>query len=151
MKGAPLRIGLHENQKHLGTNGGEGEAASKYTEAVTKLVPGEVVAAYLAGKALLQAPSPPLSAIWWVAWTVFCLVCVLGWRAWMTSDKAAGVPVEWSAVVVSMLAFSVWVYSFGDVFEIFDLWNKVGSGLILIGWTLVSPLLLFWLKKIFRE
>jgi hypothetical protein len=153
MKGAPLRIEQHENQKSLGPGGGGGEASGvgKWAEAVTKLIPGEVVAAYLAGKSILQAGSPPPGTGWWIGWTVFCLAVVFGLRRWMTSDKAAGVPAEWSAVWISVLSFLVWVYSFGDVFQMLDWWSKTGSALVLIGWTLAAPLILFGLEKFFRE
>jgi hypothetical protein len=153
MKGAPLRIERHENQKSLGPEGGGGEpgGVGKWAEAVTKLIPGEVVAAYLAGKAMLQAGSPPLGTGWWIGWTVFCLAAVFGLRRWMTSDKSAGVPAEWSAVWISVFSFLVWVYSFGDAFQMVGWWNKTGSALVLIAWTLVAPLILFGLKKFFRE
>jgi hypothetical protein len=153
MKGAPLRIERHQNQKSLGPGGGDGEASGigKWAEAVTKLIPGEVVAAYLAGKSILQAGSPPPGTGWWIGWTVFCLAVVFGLRRWMTSDKAAGVPEEWSAVWISVLSFLVWVYSFGDVFQMLAWWSKTGSALVLIGWTLAAPLILFGLEKFFRE
>jgi hypothetical protein len=153
MKGAPLRIDRHESQKSLGPGGDDGgpEGVAKWAEAVTKLVPGEVVAAYLAGKSVLQAGSPPQGIGWWVGWTVFCLAAVFVLRRWMTSDKTAGVPAEWSAVWTSALSFLVWIYSFGDVFQMVGWWSKEGSALVLIGWTLVSPVLLFGLKKLFRE
>jgi hypothetical protein len=64
MKGAPLRIGRHQNQEHLGPDGDGTGLRGKYAEAVTKLVPGEVVAAYLAGKSQLQSTSPPLGTRW---------------------------------------------------------------------------------------
>jgi hypothetical protein len=53
MKGAPLRIGRHENQLHLGESSDAG--AVNYVDAITKLIPGEVVAAYLTGKSVLQS------------------------------------------------------------------------------------------------
>jgi hypothetical protein len=153
MKGAPLRIERHENQKSLGPGGGDDEASGvgKWAEAVTKLIPGEVVAAYLSGKSILQTGSPPPSIGWWIGWTVFCLAVVIGLRRWMTSDKAGGVPAEWSAVWISVLSFLVWVYSFGDVFDMLGWWSKTGSSLVLIGWTLAAPLILFGSKKFFRE
>jgi hypothetical protein len=149
MKGAPLRIERHPNQKHLGDDDSGG--AGKYVEAVTKLIPGEVVAAYLSGKAVLQggAPAPGIGS--WLGWTVFCFVVVIGWRRWLTSDRPADVPAEWSAVIVSALSFLVWVYSFGDVFQMLEWWSRVGSALVLIGWTLGSPLLLYVLKRGLRK
>ena len=100
MRGAPLRIGQHPNQIHLG---GAAGSQGSYAEAVTKLIPGEVVAAYLAGKALLQASAPPAGISAWIAWTVFCIVMVVVIRVWMTSDKDSAVPPQWSAVIVSAL------------------------------------------------
>jgi hypothetical protein len=151
MRGAPLRIDRHANQKSLGTDESDAQGGlEKWASAVVKLVPGEVVAGYLAGKAILQGP-PASSAGWWLGWTIFCLVMVFALRRWMTSDKSAAVPAEWSAVIVSMLSFMVWIYSFGDVFKLYGIWDERGSGLILIGWTLAAPVILFGLKRLFRE
>ena len=143
MKGAPLRIDRHGD----GPSGTTEGALAKVAEAVTKLIPGEVVAAYLAGKAALQASTPPKSIGWWIGWTVFCGAAVFVLRTWMTSDTDARVPPEWSAVVVSVLSFLIWVYSFGDVFQMLGLWDKVGSALLLLAWTLFAPVLLVALKK----
>lgn len=151
MRGAPLRVERHENQKSLGPEAADtGGGVEKWAMAVAKLVPGEVVAAYLAGKSILQGP-PPSSIAWWSGWTFFCLAAVFGLRRWMTSDTAAGVPAEWSAVIMSTLSFVLWVYSFGDVFKLLGVWDERGSGLFLIAWTLVAPLILYGLKKLFRE
>jgi len=151
MRGAPLRIERHDNQKSLGPDAADGASGvEKWALAAAKLVPGEVVAAYLAGKAILQGP-PPLDIIWWLGWTILCLVAVFGLRRWMTSDTSAGVPAEWSAVIMSMLSFVIWVFSFGDVFKLYGIWNERGSGLALIAWTLLAPLILFGLKRLFRE
>ena len=156
MKGALLRIGRHENQVHLDDGGGDedGSRSGNYAAAITKLIPGEVIAAYLTGKSLiLAAPSSENSdANTWIAWTVFCLAMVIVIRRWMTSDKDAHVPPEWSAVIISALSFLVWIYSFGDVFRIIlENWSKTSSGLVLIGWTLAAPAVLFGLKKLLRE
>lgn len=151
MRGAPLRIERHENQKNLGPEAAEtGGGGEKWASAVVKLIPGEVVAGYLAGKSILQGP-PPSGTAWWLGWSILCLVAVFGLRRWMTSDTNAGVPAEWSAVVMSMLSFVIWMYSFGDVFKFYGIWDERGSGLILIAWTLVAPLILFGFKKLFRE
>lgn len=153
MRDAPLRIERHKNQGHLGEGGGDSGGAGKYFEAITKLIPGEVVAAYLTGRSVVQAGAPgetPGKGTW-IVWTLVCLFLVIGLRKWMTSDKAAGVPAEWSAVCISALSFLVWVYSFGDVFQLLGLWTKVSSTLALITWTAAAPLILFGLKRVFRD
>lgn len=160
MRGSPLRVEKHRKRGDVGLEaaGGAGdlEGLEKWVAAVAKLVPGEVVAAYLAGRSVLLGTAEPAMPAaddqgWWVAWTLICLLSVIGLRRWMTSDQSAGVPPEWSAVTLSALSFCVWVYSFGDVFKLFDLWHAKGSALILIAWTLVAPLILILLKKLFRE
>lgn len=153
MLGAPLRIERHPNQKAMGPEGEAPEPTgiAKWAAAVTKLIPGEVVAAYLAGRTMLQLGSPPPGIGSWIGWTIFCLAAVFGLRRWMTSDTKNGVPAEWSAVWTSVFSFVVWVYSFGDVFQLLGVWSKVDSALVLIGWTLVAPLVIFGLAKLFRE
>ena len=145
MKDAPLRIEPHREQTLLA----RGEGLSKYTQAATKLIPAEVVAAYLAGKAILLGDNSS-SIVWWVGWTLVCLVFVIVLRAYATSDNTAGVPPERPAVFISALSFLVWVYSFGDVFQMLGLWSKLGSGLLLIVWSLASPLLFLGLTKVAR-
>jgi len=152
MKGAPLRIDLHPNQKSLSDNETPAQPTglAKWTEAVTKLVPGEVVAAYLAGRSVL-ASEPPMGLAAWILWTVFCLLIVIGLRLWMTSDSKAAVPPEKTSVTISALSFLVWIYSFGDVFRLLGVWSPRGSTLVLIGWTLAAPLLYFLIKRFARE
>jgi hypothetical protein len=150
MKGAPLRIERHADQTALSDTD---TPAAKYVEEIAKLIPGEVVAAYLAGKSIIVANSPasgPSNAKWWIGWTVFCFAMVLIIRAFTTSDKEAGVPPEWSAVAVAAISFLLWVYSFGDVFQQLDLWSPIGAGLFLIAWTLASPWILKLLKLVIR-
>ena len=90
---------------------------------------------------------------WWIGWTIFCFVAVIGLRRWMTSDGTSKpkVPTEWSAVCTSAISFVIWIFSFGDVFDLLGWWNKVGSAIILIAWTLISPLVAFLLRKALRE
>ncbi len=151
MKGAPLRIQRHENQVHLGAAGRGTKDRAGWVEEITKLIPGEAVAAYLSGRVLLRGSNPPLGVGWWIAWTLLGLVLVVGLRRWMTSDKTSAVPAEWSAVCTSAISFVVWVYSFGDVFQMLGVWNSAGSGLVLIAWTTGAPLVLLGFRKLFGE
>jgi hypothetical protein len=153
MKGAPLRIfKFTPGVTAAAFEGGD------YVEAVTKLIPGAVVAAYLSGRSILLAGAgtdtdkwwagTDVSKWWWVGWATFGLLAVIILRVWTTSDEKAGVPPEWSSIIISAVSFVVWVYNFGDAFKLFGLWSEVGSGLLLIGWTLIAPAVLKMLKSV---
>ena len=84
----------------------------------------------LPGKSVSLQGTPPAGRWLWIGWTLFCLAMVWALRRWMTSDKTAGVPAEWSAVWMAVLSFVVWVYSFGDVFQLLGWWDQRASALI---------------------
>jgi hypothetical protein len=132
-------------ERQVGSDGGGGKSGGGgWTDAVIKLIPGEVVAAYLAGKSLLPLNDKSL----WVIFTGGCLIVVFLFRLWATKDKKAKVPPEWSAAIISTVSFGVWVYSLGDVFKMFGYWTPENSTLVLTAWTLACPVLLLGLKRI---
>lgn len=140
MRGAPLRITGHKNQIHFGEDDG---GQVDYAAAVSKLIPGEVVAGYLACKSVLVAGGEAGASLgWWIFVTATCLAAVVLLRAWATSDGKAAVPPEWPAVCLATISFLIWVYSFGDVFVLLGWWSQIGSGLFLILWTLLAPAVL---------
>jgi hypothetical protein len=156
MKGAPLRISSHATRAAADSDR-QSTLVSKYAGAVTKLIPGEVVSAYAAGKSFLLSDTETFEKAWakyhpeWIAWTIFCFVMVILFRSFTTSDKAAGDKIEWSSVIVAAFSFVVWIYAFGDVFQGLGHWSKVSAGLVLFGWSLFAPFLLFGLKKVWGE
>lgn len=150
MRGAPLRIRPPGNGSRLErTGGGAGLTLQDYIDGVAKLVPGVVVSAYLTGKALLLSDASR-GVGYWTGWTGICLFAVFATRVWATSDGEK-VPTEWSSVIVASLAFVVWIYSFGDVFVMIGVWDRILSGLLVITWTLLAPILQNMLKSFFGE
>jgi hypothetical protein len=139
-----LRIKSHPNLKSLGT---DADDKPGYQETLVKLIPAEVVGLYLGGKnaieAYFQGPARPDSGDepnFWLWWTIICLVGLILYRRWATSEKDAGVPPEWWAVGLSAASFLVWVYSFGDVFrEKFHIWHALIATLLVLGWTFFVP------------
>lgn len=148
---APLRIGAHTASKALGDETTGSKQAKGYVDRLVKLIPGEIVALYLAGKVQIASQYPantnPSSAsdssamTAWVIWTVVCLGVLVIVRRWATSDKPADVPPEWPAIGLTAVAFLIWVYSLGDVFALLGIFNSLVASLLVLVWTTVTPIL----------
>lgn len=52
----------------------------------------------------------------WLIWTILCAAGLVAMRMRMTADPDNNVAAEWAAIRISLLAFFLWVYAFGDVF-----------------------------------
>jgi V8-like Glu-specific endopeptidase len=83
-----------------------------YLERLVKLIPAEVVGAYLVGRELAAANDAT------GGWALTCLVFVFIFRALMTQTKLTwrikSSEIQWAAVWISAVSFVFWVYSFGD-------------------------------------
>ena len=120
-----------------------------YQEALVKLIPSEIIGLYLGGKNSIEGyfggdtnpPDASAEPIYWAAWAALCLIALLIFRRWATSDASANVPPQWSAIVLTAISFGVWVYSFGDVFEhTLRIWHPVIATLLVLVWTFSVPL-----------
>ena len=139
---APLRIKPYTATKAVS---GVPPTDKAYMDRLLKLIPAEIVALYLAGKVQIAAqyPVPESSStatIVWAVWTAVCLVVLVLVRRWATSDGQAGVPPEWPAIGLTAVAFLIWIYSLGDVFQLLGLFNALLASLLVLVWTTVVPL-----------
>jgi hypothetical protein len=137
----------------IGGGGTSPDTAKQYVERVVKLIPSEVVGAYLVGKAGIQAKFADKAdhsqdliseSTYWIGWAVFCFLAVILIRAWATSDR--NTPVEKPAVVIAAVSFLIWVYSLGDAFKFISVrdhsvWDSLLAMLLVFAWTLLVPLI----------
>ena len=78
---------------------------------IVKLIPGDMVAIYLAGRGLTVADIAGRS---WVFWLVcLCLIACFVLRFFLTR-RATG-RVNWMLVIVTTIAFFVWAHAVSDV------------------------------------
>jgi hypothetical protein len=128
-----------------------------YLDRLIKLIPAEVIGLYLAGKGAIQAyyapaaevagaakdaalAAPhPLEGLAWLFWFAVCLIGVFVVRGWATSDPASGLKPQWKAVGIAAFSFVVWVYSFGDGFARWGLWNPLFASLLVFAWSFFVP------------
>ncbi len=98
---------------------------------LTKLIPGEVLAVYLAGKSYAHN--------WIGTWAAVCLVLVIVVRAWGTKDP--GRSPQWAGVGFSTISFVIWIYAMGDRLLAWQAPDPgIASAAVLV-WTVLVPIL----------
>jgi hypothetical protein len=124
------------------------EDSKNYLERLLLLMPGEIVALYLAGRSAITGyfESTPKEnsnipeSVTWVVWTIVCIGLLVAFRRWGTSDKVREIRPEWGAIAIAGVSFLVWVYSCGDVFKVaLEIWNPLVATLLVMVWTFVTP------------
>jgi hypothetical protein len=126
---------------------------SEYLERLVKLIPTEIIGLYLGGKAAIQtryidfhSPGPdgltpstlgPNENVAWVGWTAICFFALLSVRAWATKEDERP---QWGSVGISAVSFLIWVYAFGDVFDlVLGIWDPLPATLLVLVWTFAIP------------
>ncbi|MGD1092242.1 MAG: hypothetical protein ABSB35_09640 [Bryobacteraceae bacterium] len=114
----------------------------KYTDRIIKLIPSDVVAAWVAVDSLIaaaQGPKQPGTRI-----LTFLFVVFAAFAAAYTWQKVSenNAPKPYLQTTVSTLAFVVWVYAVGGPFPAWipGLYNPMFGGILLIVFTLASGL-----------
>ena len=134
---APFRI----RRRGVGvvkTARGSGEDFDGYQKRLIKMIPAEVVGLYLVGSGFIPEGHQRYVL---PAWSIFCLIAVVVVRVRGTSDRKKRQKPQWRAVIISSVAFVIWLYLLGGPFELFS-WHfqYVGSLLVLV-WTFIAPFL----------
>lgn len=113
-----------------------------YSDRIAKLIPSEVVAAWVAINSLIATGQGPkqlgtsmLTSLF-VAFAIFA-----GAYTWKVTDKKKA-PKPYLQTTVSTLAFCVWAYAVGGPFPAWipGLYNPLFGGILLILFTLASGL-----------
>jgi hypothetical protein len=119
-------------------NAGGGQNLQAYLDRLMKMIPTEVVGLYLVGSGVIAANAHGTLA----AWTVVCVVAVIVVRAWGSQDPASAKSgPDWTLVLISTIAFVIWVYSIGGVFTAYGIDNRPWSSLLVLAWTFFVPII----------
>jgi hypothetical protein len=113
-----------------------------YVQKVVKLIPSEVVGAYLVGAAMVaEGPARTAEKAWWAA---ACLVAVIVLRLYLTRSGAdpvaPGRRFQWDAVTVSAISFAVWVHAMGDQLPGLSWLSEHRASQALLLWSIIAPL-----------
>ena len=116
-----------------------------HLDKVAKLVPAEIVAAFLAADNLILSqmdegarPSNKLEIIYWVVFCVLLAVTPFYVKRAISSEFK----LLKSQIFVSTLAFVFWVYAIGGPFKLAGIHDYLFAGLGLILFSVISPMLI---------
>jgi len=108
------------------------QSYNRYKDRLLKLVPTEIVAAYLVIEGIIpsDAPSAPMVSL---LSSIVLLVLVPFYLKRSMSVKRT------KQIVFTMISFVVWVYSLGGPFAYYGLYIGYIGSVILVLWTLLIP------------
>lgn len=114
------------------------ESTNTYKDVLLKLIPSEIVAAYMVIDGLTSKES-------YAKWAATCAVAVLLglipfylWRLYKVR--------RWLQIIFTMGSFVVWVYWMGGPFKYWEIHYPPIASIILVLWTLLIPLILLPLE-----
>jgi hypothetical protein len=106
-----------------------------YFDKVVRYVPADIVAAWVAITGLIKsAANVPVNTVLWICFVVGVLLTA-AWTWKQTNEM--GKPAAAKQIVVSTIAFGVWVFALGAPFDTLDWYRPLYASLLLIGYTLV--------------
>jgi hypothetical protein len=133
------------SRRAAGTADASARELDGYKEKLLKLIPAEIVAAFMALKGLMDA-AQQVPGIWTVQWIVFAGLLVLTplvyWKAYGVRDPRQH--------ILTSVAFIVWVFTIGGPFDRFFLDSSgallpvkgIIASVILVFYSLLVPLLM---------
>ena len=118
---------------------------------IKEMIPGESTAIYLGGLGVI--PGTQVAGL--IAWAVVGLIITIAIKAQQvdprTGAKIAIKKIEWNQIIVSAVAFIVWVYAIGGgPFGALGLHQPWVSTLLVLGYTYAMPQILGFLDGILK-
>jgi hypothetical protein len=111
------------------------EQVKYYLDRLLKMIPAEVISLYLIGQGVV----PTENMIAGFVWAAVCLIGVVALRAWGTADQRANKPTDWVHVIISSVAFVIWVYTLGGPFAQAGIQLPWLGSLVVLAWTFFVP------------
>ena len=109
-----------------------------YFDKVVKYIPADIVAAWVAVTGLIKSAGGVNPAT--VLWICFIVGAVLTaawtWKQTQSPGQSAAI----KQIIISTIAFSVWVFALGAPFDALAWYQPLYASLLLIGYTLVVGL-----------
>ncbi len=102
---------------------------------ILKLIPGDIVAVYLAGKGIVHANVAGMTWPTLLFW--LCLIGCAILRYFLTKRAPGGV--NWLLIIVTTLAFFIWAHAVNDVGPVIVSFNGSVAGIAAMLFGVVAP------------
>lgn len=104
-----------------------------YKDRLLKLIPTEIVAAYLVIEGIIPPGEPHAPLVSLIAALVLLILIPFYLRKTMAVKRAG-------QILLTMISFVIWIYSLGGPFALYGVHIGYVGSVLLVLWTLVVPL-----------
>ena len=122
------------------SEGSQSDAVKEYLERVAKYVPAEIIAAYLTALPIIKGTTDDGENLRTVLYGVIFAVCLILTPFYFRFMAQPGEPKRLH-MAISCVAFVVWAYSLGGLFDDIGVYHEGVSALALIIFSLFSGLI----------
>lgn len=118
---------------------GAGAELDTYFDRLIKYIPAEIVGAWIVAKGLITAEEEPNPTLGWIVFGIGVIITAAWiWKRTQVKDLPPAV----TQILISTLAFCVWVFALGGIpFENLPFYKSLYGSLALILFSLVSALI----------
>jgi hypothetical protein len=109
-----------------------------YFDKLFKYIPADINAGWVAVTGLLAGLAQPNNTLLWITFIIF-IGLTAGWTYRQTQKP--GLPIATKQIIISTLAFIVWVFALGGPFASLGWYNTVFGAILLVIYTLFVPLI----------
>jgi hypothetical protein len=95
--------------------------ADDYVDRLVKYIPSEIIALYLGAVNVVPFKDP---SRWTALWIIAGLSAVCTPIYMYVATREGGKPTLWSQIVISSIAFPVWVFAIGGPFRVFSWYDE---------------------------
>lgn len=118
---------------------------------IKEMIPGESAAIYLGGLGVIPEGQTVAAIVWALVGLVITLVVKAQQTDPRTGDQVSIKNLEWNQIIVSIVAFVVWVYALGGgPFAALELYVPWVATLLVLGYTYAMPQILGFLDRILK-
>jgi len=118
---------------------GTGASVDGYFDKLFKYIPADIVGAWLfASGAIKAASGVPATTLLWIVFAVLLAFTPIWIWQW---TKKPGEPTATTQIVISTIAFAVWIFALGGPFARLGFYHPIYGSLLLVFYSLVVAMI----------
>jgi len=106
---------------------------NKYADRLVKLIPAEIISAYVAIASAIPASGADSLTITWIVFAILFVLVPLYLRLLLHVES-------WLQIIASMVSFIVWTISVGGLGSHYDFWEGYYNSILIVLWAVILPL-----------